>query len=55
MKRLDDKINGNPNDLATASSAKEPRLEEESSEGGARGVVVIYLMIPTLVFECVGD
>ena len=36
MKRLDDKINGNPNDLATASSAKEPRLEEESSEGGAR-------------------
>ena len=37
MKRLEDKINGNPNNPATASSTEDPvpMLEEESSEGGA--------------------
>ena len=37
VKRLEDKINGNPNNPATASSTEDPvpMLEEESSEGGA--------------------
>jgi hypothetical protein len=35
VKRLEDKINGNPNDPATALSAEDPMLEKKSSEGGA--------------------
>ena len=35
VKRLEDKINGNPNDPATASSAKHPNIKEESGEGGS--------------------